>query len=113
MDDGTPPIWGGLVGLSSSGNTEVIEALRKVGTPADDLSPPGLLSWSRGKTPRPVRLLTRIGSLGFVLVADFSTMLASDDKRAEETLFSALRRVYDGRYDRWMGERSRRRGPGG
>lgn len=106
LTDGTPPVWGALVGSSSGGKTGLTGLVCDAPGvhSVDKLTEPGLLSWSKGKTKRPVGLLKRIGSLGMVLVADFSTWLANSDYRTQEAVFSALRRVHDGRYARDLGE---------
>jgi len=72
---------------------------------ADELTVAGLLSWTRGKTPKPAGLLPRIGDLGILLVQDFSTLLTEDGYRQREAVFAALRRVHDGRFSRSLGER--------
>jgi hypothetical protein len=107
LDDGTPPVWGALVGPSSGGKTAMLELVRDMPNTVlvDELSVPGLLSWTKGKTPRQTGLLLRIGKLGTLLVQDFSTLLSEDGYRQREAVFAALRRVHDGHFSRSLGER--------
>jgi hypothetical protein len=105
--DGSPPVWGALVGASSGGKTALLELVRDVPQTllTDEVSTPGLLSWTRGKIPKPTGLLVRLGALGTLLVQDFSTLLTEDGYREREKVFAALRRVHDGHYGRSLGER--------
>src|SRR5215218_6023793 len=97
------PLWGMLIGPSSSGKTEAIRALDGLAEPVDELTAPALLSWTHGKQPRPTGVLTRIGSRGLVTVGDFSTVLATSDRGGRDQLFALLRRVYDGQVTRDLG----------
>lgn len=98
------PLWGQIVGAPSGGKTEAIDLLRDVAQDAvDDLTGPALLSWSKGKSPRPVGILSRNASRLFVTIGDFSTVLANSDRGARDQLFALLRRAYDGSVSRDVG----------
>lgn len=104
VDTRGEPLWGMMVGPPSSGKTENVRMLDNVADDrTDELSAAGMLSWSKGKTPRPVGILTRIPDPALVTVGDFSTVLAGSDRNAKDQLFSALRRVYDGALTRDLG----------
>src|SRR5215211_5518332 len=97
------PLWGMLIGPSSSGKTEAVRALDRLAEPIDELTAPALLSWTQGKAPRPTGVLTRIAQRGLVTVGDFSTVLATSDRGGRDQLFALLRRVYDGQVTRDLG----------
>lgn len=97
------PLWGMLVGPSSSGKTETARALGLVAGHIDDLTASALLSWTKGKNPRPTGVLCRIGDHGVVTIGDFSTVLAASNKGAKDQLFAMLRRAYDGHVTRDLG----------
>jgi hypothetical protein len=97
------PLWGMLIGPSSSGKTEAVRALDGLAEPVDELTAPALLSWTHGKQPRPTGVLTRIGERGLVTVGDFSTVLATSDRGGRDQLFALLRRAYDGAVTRDLG----------
>jgi hypothetical protein len=97
------PLWGMLIGPSSSGKTEAIRALDTLAEPIDEITAPALLSWTHGKQPHPTGVLTRIGDRGLVTVGDFSTVLATSDRGGRDQLFALLRRVYDGQVTRDLG----------
>jgi hypothetical protein len=97
------PLWGMLIGPSSSGKTEAIRALDTLAEPVDELTAPALLSWTHARQPRPTGVLTRIGERGLVTVGDFSTVLATSDRGGRDQLFALLRRVYDGQVTRDLG----------
>jgi len=100
---GGDPAWGMLVGSPSSGKTETLWALAGLGEHADELTgPAALLSWTKGKSPKPTGILTRIRH-GLVTIADFSTVLGMKDQRTRDQLFALLRRVYDGSASRDVG----------
>lgn len=100
LDD---PLWGMLVGPSSSGKTETAKALGGIGGYVDDLTAPALLSWTKGKDPKQTGVLERVGRRGTVTVGDFSTVLAQSNRGAKDQLFSLLRRAYDGAVYRDVG----------
>jgi hypothetical protein len=97
------PLWGMLIGPSSSGKTEAIRALDRLAEPVDELTAPALLSWTHGRQPRPTGVLIRIGERGLVTVGDFSTVLATSDRGGRDQLFALLRRAYDGAVTRDLG----------
>jgi len=94
------PLWGMLVGAPSSGKTETARALGNIAGHIDDLTAAGLLTWTRGKDPKPSGALMRIGKRGLTTIGDFSTVLAQSNKGNRDLLYSMLRRVYDGSLDR-------------
>lgn len=97
------PLWGMLVGPSSSGKTETARALGAVAGHIDDLTASALMSWTKGKNPRPTGVLYRVGDHGIVTIGDFSTVLAASNKGAKDQLFAMLRRAYDGHVTRDLG----------
>ena len=97
------PLWGMLIGPSSSGKTEAIRALDTLAEPIDEITAPALLSWTHGRKPQPTGVLTRVGTRGLVTVGDFSTVLATSDRGGRDQLFALLRRVYDGQVTRDLG----------
>lgn len=102
------PLWGLVVGPASSGKTEAVRMLDEVAQEhPDELTAPSLLSWSKGKEPRQVGILARVGDPGFLTVADFSTVLATSDKGGRDQLFALLRRAYDGHVSRDLGNSPR------
>jgi hypothetical protein len=102
------PLWGQIVGPASSGKTEAIRMLDDVADEhPDELTAPSLLSWSKGKNPKPVGILSRIEEQGFLTVGDFSTVLATSDRGGRDQLFALLRRAYDGHVSRDLGNAAR------
>jgi hypothetical protein len=98
------PLWGMIVGAPSSGKTETVRMLDAVvDGRLDELTAAGLLSWSRGRTPKAVGILSRVGTRALVTVGDFSTVLAMSDHGARDMLFALLRRAYDGSVTRDLG----------
>jgi 5S rRNA maturation endonuclease (ribonuclease M5) len=97
------PLWGMLVGPSSSGKTETARALGNLAGHVDDLTASALMSWTKGKNPRPTGVLYRIGDRGVVTIGDFSTVLAMSNKGGRDLLFALLRRAYDGHVTRDLG----------
>jgi hypothetical protein len=101
------PVWLGLVGPSSCGKTEILDALSelpcvaRVGT----LTLPGLLSGvpRQQQTPGATGgLLRQIGNPGIIVCKEFSSILGMrPDTRTE--LFNALREIYDGHWIRRIG----------
>ncbi len=98
------PLWGLIVGPPSSSKTETIRAFDAVADDhLDEITMPGLLSWTAGKNPRATGLLARVGPVAFATIGDLSTLLASSDRGQRDTLFALLRRAYDGRVQRELG----------
>lgn len=97
------PLWGMLVGPSSGGKTEAARALGNIAGYLDDVTAAALLSFTKGKNPKPTGVLERIGDRGTVTIGDFSTVLAQSNRGAKDQLFSLLRRVYDGSVHRDVG----------
>lgn len=101
------PLWLMVVGGSSSGKTEAINALGALPHLhwASELSLPGLLSASPRKE-RHARstggLLRQIGDYGFVAMKDFTSILSlANEKRL--AVLGALREIYDGHWTRVTG----------
>ncbi len=98
------PLWGQIVGPASGGKTEAIDLLHEVAQDhVGDLTGPALLSWSKGKNPRPMGILSRNAARLFVTIGDFSTVLAASDRGQRDQLFALLRRAYDGSVSRDVG----------
>ena len=98
------PLWGMLVGPPAGGKTEVLKLLGPVANAAlDDVTAPGLLSWSDMSRGRPVGVLMRIPNPAFVTISDFSTVLASSQRGLRDQLFALLRVVFDGKVTRSLG----------
>ena len=97
------PLWGMLVGPSSSGKTETARALGNIAGYLDDVTAAALLSFTKGKNPKQTGVLERIGERGTVTIGDFSTVLAQSNRGAKDQLFSLLRRAYDGSVHRDVG----------
>jgi hypothetical protein len=98
------PLWGLIVGPASSGKTEAVRMLDDIADEhPDELTAPGLLSWTKGKEARQVGILRRIPNPGLLTVGDFSTVLATSDRGGRDQLFALLRRAYDGRVHRDLG----------
>ena len=101
------PVWLGLVGPSSCGKTEILDALSELPCVAriGTLTLPGLLSGtpqhqqSHGATGG---LLRQVGNPGVIVCKEFSSILfMRTDTRTE--LLNALREIYDGRWIRHIG----------
>ncbi len=98
------PLWGLLVGASSSGKTEAIRVLDDVADEhLTEITAAGLLSWIGGKRQRRIGLLARVGEVAFATIADLSTLLAASDRGQRDMLFALLRRAYDGEVTRELG----------
>ena len=97
------PAWLLLVQAPSAGKTEAVDLLHTVAAGhLDEVSVAGLLSWTKGKNPRPTGVLTRV-TTGLVTFGDLSTLIASSEKGMRDVVFALLRRVYDGRLHRDIG----------
>jgi hypothetical protein len=98
------PLWGLLVGPPSSGKTEMLRALDDVADEhLDEITAAGLLSWLPGRKPRPTGLLSRRQGRVFATIGDLSTLLAKSDRGDRDQLYAILRRAYDGRVVREVG----------
>ena len=104
VEEDGEPLWGMLVGPPSSAKTEHVRALDDVADDRlDEVTSAALLSWSKGKKPHPVGVLTRIPDRALVTIGDFSTVLATSDRGGRDQLFASLRRMYDGSLTRDLG----------
>ena len=103
------PLWLLVVGPPSSGKTEAVRLLDDLAHAAfDDLTLAGLLGWigPPNKAGRPSGVLHgRDGEHLLCTIADLSTLLHDRSSRGSDvdTVFSALRRVFDGAYNRRIG----------
>jgi hypothetical protein len=94
------PAWLLIVAPPSSGKTEAVNLLRGITAGhLDDVSIGGLLTWSKGKAPKPTGLLSRVTN-GLVTFGDLSALLSNSDRGSRDAVFALLRRVYDGNVDR-------------
>lgn len=107
LDDGDP-LWVLFLGGPGSAKTETLSALdgvRGLLITSTIHSEGALLSgssqkeWDRGATGG---LLIRAGAKGVIVLKDFTTML-SMNREAQKSVMSALREVYDGRWERNLG----------
>jgi hypothetical protein len=101
------PVWILGVGPSSGGKTEPLLAM--LGLPrtklASTLTESALLSGSpkRDKDKQSTGgLLRELGTFGYLILKDFTSVLAMQDKIRMSTV-AALREIYDGRWDRPLG----------
>ncbi len=121
-----PPVWAMCVAPSGSLKTAILQSLDGLPTVhfIDEVTPNTFVSGriperkeeeQKGKRKRkekqeekreekrePASLLHRIGSDGFLIAADFSTIL-SMDKRSRARILAQLRRIYDGYFTREFG----------
>jgi hypothetical protein len=103
LDDGEP-LWGLLVGAPAGGKTETLRALDDVADEhLDEITGPGLLSWSKTRPPRPTGLLARRQGPVFATIGDLSTLLAMSDRGVRDQLYALLRRAFDGSVTREVG----------
>jgi hypothetical protein len=102
-----PPLWGMLVGAPSGGKSEALSIVDKVAKErVDGVTMPGVLSSLRNNRTglsKPVGTLKRIGARGLLSISDFSTVLSDSQRGRRDDLFAILRRVYDGRVQRDLG----------
>lgn len=103
------PCWGLIIGVPASGKTEVLRSLDDAADEhLDEITAPGLLSWLPGKKARETGLLARNnGRHVFATIGDLSTLLAKSDRGDRDQLYSILRRAYDGRVVREVGNAPR------
>ncbi len=101
VETDTAPVWVQIVAASSLGKTESTDLLGGVQVGSlGEITPAGLLAWSKGKAPRPTGLLAGI-TRGVVVFADFSTLLAGSERGGgRDQVFAMLRQVYDGQVTR-------------
>lgn len=113
-----PPVWAMCVAPSGSLKTAILQSLDGLPTVhfIDEVTPNTFVS---GRIPQrkddeekglrkrrvkrePASLLHRIGSDGFLIAADFSTILSMDE-RSRARILAQLRRIYDGHFSREFG----------
>jgi hypothetical protein len=112
---GHPPVWAMCVAPSGSLKTAILQSLDGLPTVhfIDEVTPNTFVS---GRIPErqeegqakpkqkrePASLLHRIGKDGFLVAADFSTILSMDE-RSRASILAQLRRIYDGHFSRQFG----------
>src|SRR5215831_244195 len=111
-----PPVWLMCVAPSGSLKTAILQCLDGLLTVhfIDEVTPNTFVSGRihdngapQGKTRRkerltPASLLHRIGNDGYLVAADFSTILSMDE-RSRARILAQLRRIYDGHFTREFG----------
>jgi hypothetical protein len=100
------PVWMLLVGASSSGKSEMLNALKLLPEyhAISTFTEAGLLSGSSMGSPG---LLQNMGDRGLMVFSDLTTIL-SKHRTDSEGVLGSLREVYDGSYMRWLGTGPRR-----
>lgn len=99
--DGEEAAWLLNVAAPSAGKTEAVNLLDHVTNGRlNEITPAGLLGWSRGKNPHRVGLLTRIPGNALITFGDLSSLLATSDRGGRDHVFGLLRRAYDGHVTR-------------
>lgn len=98
-----PPPWVFIVSSSSGGKTKLIQLLENISGyfDVDDLTGNTLLSGARNQA-NPTSLLHKIGTDGFLVFRDFTTIL-SKNKEVMGQLMGQLRMVYDGKFVKHTG----------
>lgn len=95
------PVWLLLVAAPSSGKTETVRLLDQVADARlDEVTSPGLLGWTRGRSPKPTGVLTRVGDHALITFGDLSSLLATSDRGGRDQVFGLLRTAYDGHVSR-------------
>jgi hypothetical protein len=95
--DGEEAAWLLNVAAPSAGKTEAVNLLDGVTNGRlNEITAAGLLGWSRGKDPHPVGILARVPGNALVTFGDLSSLLATSDRGGRDSVFSLLRRAYDG-----------------
>jgi hypothetical protein len=104
-----PPVWDMLIAPSGSMKTALLDSLQGLKRVyfVDEVTQNTFISGKvddRGKAKRktPASLLHRIGDDGILVVADFSTVLAFDNRK-KPAILAQLRRIYDGFFVREFG----------
>jgi hypothetical protein len=97
------PVWVLIVGPSSSGKSEMANALDRLPEyfPVSTFTEAGLVSGSSDGTPG---LLLEIGEQGLMVFKDLTTILSKHSSDRDGVL-GCLREVYDGSYTRRLGNR--------
>jgi len=110
-----PPVWAMCVAPSGSLKTAILQSLDGLPTVhfVDEVTPNTFVSGriperqeegqrKRKQKREPASLLHRIGNDGFLVSADFSTILSMDE-RSRARILAQLRRIYDGHFSREFG----------
>lgn len=101
------PLWMMMVAPPSSGKTEILGSMYKLpfAEVMSDLTKPSLLSGTSKKEKQPDAtggLLAKMGSFGFLIFKDMTSLL-SKNKDAASEIFAAFREIYDGDFTRHFG----------
>lgn len=99
----TPP-WIMIVGSSSGGKSAILNSLKDCRgiTPIDDLTTNTLLSGYKKSGGKEASLLFNLPADPIFLFKDFSTILTKN-KETQEVIFSQLRKVWDGDFNKSTG----------
>lgn len=99
---GEDPVWFMLTGPTGGGKTTLIDTLDWMPDAhyTTELSPAGLLTWTKDETGEVRRggILPKLEPSGFLVISEFSSLLHKSPN--QQPLLVALRRVYDGKYER-------------
>lgn len=99
LDD--EPCWLLFVAPPSSGKTETVRLLDDIADARlNEVTAPGLLTWGRGKSPKPTGILADLTGPALLTFGDLSSLLATSDRGGRDQVFGLLRRVYDGEASR-------------
>jgi hypothetical protein len=95
LDD--EPAWVLFVAPPSSGKTETVRLLDGIADARlNEVTAPGLLTWGKGKPPKPTGVLADLTGQALLTFGDLSSLLATSDRGGRDQVFGLLRRVYDG-----------------
>ena len=103
------PVWLALIGGSGLGKTELLYGLLSLPNVYEcgDLSGPGAFLSGVGRRERTKDatggLLRKVGDHGALIIEDFTTSVLDLPRDDRKRVMGALRRVYNGRYNREMG----------
>lgn len=98
------PVWLLIVGASSGGKTELINIFTELPNvhEVDELTESTFLSGMRTGGGKTASLLESIGSVGMIVMKDFTSILTMrQDKR--EILLGQMRQIYDGKFNKKTG----------
>lgn len=103
------PIWLIIIGPSSGGKSQILRPLALTDAKfihrVDDLTENTFLSASNVKGGT-VSLLTRIGSLGMIVISDL-TVIFSKAQESRATILSQFRMIYDGEMTKMAGNQAK------
>ena len=98
------PVWLMLIGGSSSGKSEIINAISKVPSVKEisTITPNTFLSGLPNRDGKSSSLLHQIGPRGVIAMKDFTSLL-SMRKEASCEIMAQFREIYDGHLDKFTG----------